>query len=278
MQIPKLKPSGRDREYKNRSFDEISKIVHAWLFQTDLGHRELDRDILDLDPLVSKGWQSMGVLHFLGLKKEFKGIFSGKSLNQAVQNLADDIQDFSFITELLENNSETSDENLINTLMEIGKSKDENFGENYSLRLSELTDTDRSEQKGQSRKEQGILRGILFKRLKEAKCALCHRTLPTNLLVAAHIKPRSKCSTSERTNSNVVMPLCKIGCDDFFEKGYLTVNPNGKIISKFDGGNSTELNKVLSFYAGKYCTHFNDTTKEFFRFREELFENLRKES
>jgi hypothetical protein len=59
---------------------------------------------------------------FFRFKKEFKGIFSGKSLNQVVQNLADYIQDFSFITELLENNLETSDKNLINTLMEIGKS------------------------------------------------------------------------------------------------------------------------------------------------------------
>ena len=60
------------------SFDEISKIVHAWLFWTDLGHRELDRDILDFDPLVSKGWQSMGVLHFLDLKKSLKEFLVGK--------------------------------------------------------------------------------------------------------------------------------------------------------------------------------------------------------
>lgn len=273
MQIPKLRPSGRDREYKNRSFDEISKIVHAWLFRTDLGHRELDKDILDLDPLFSKGWQSMGVLHFLGLKKEFKGIFSGKSLNQVVQSLADDIQDFSLITELLENNLETSDETLISTLMEVGKSKDENFEENYFLRLSELTDTDRSDQKGQSRKEQGILRSILFKGLKEAKCALCHRNLPTNLLVAAHIKPRSKCSTSERKNPNVVMPLCKIGCDDFFEKGYLIVNAKGKIAPKTNDIISSELCDILEYYDGKVCTHFNEQTDKFFRFRERLLKN-----
>ena len=59
-------------------------------------------------------------------------------------------------------------------------------------------------------------------------CAFAIETLPTNLLVAAHIKPRSKCSTSERKNPNVVMPLCKIGCDDFFEKGYLISKCKGK--------------------------------------------------
>jgi len=66
----------------------------------------MDRDILGLDPLSSKGWQSMGVLHYLGLKKEFKGIFQNSDLNQAISNLKSDEQDFSFIIELLENTSE----------------------------------------------------------------------------------------------------------------------------------------------------------------------------
>ena len=106
MMIPKLEPSRRDREYKQRNFEEISQIVHTWLFTNDVGHREMDRDILGLDPLSSKGWQSMGVLHYLGLKKEFKGIFQNSDLNQAISNLKSDEQDFSFIIELLENTSE----------------------------------------------------------------------------------------------------------------------------------------------------------------------------
>lgn len=62
MVIPKLDPSGRDREYKQRNFEEISQIVHTWLFNNEVGHRKMDRDILGLDLLTSKGWQSMGVL------------------------------------------------------------------------------------------------------------------------------------------------------------------------------------------------------------------------
>ena len=139
MLIPKLSPSGRDREYKQRTFDEISQIVHAWLFQNDLGHRELDRNILDLDPLVSKGWQSMGVLHFLGLKKEFKGIFESKNINEVLEILADDPQDFGFIIELLENNSETADENLITALMKLGKATDDNFEENLPNSVENCT-------------------------------------------------------------------------------------------------------------------------------------------
>ena len=90
MLIPKLDPSRRDREYKQRNFEEVSQIAHTWLFTNDVGHREMDRDILGLDPLSSKGWQSMGVLHYLGLKREFKGIFHNSELNQAIRELKSD--------------------------------------------------------------------------------------------------------------------------------------------------------------------------------------------
>jgi hypothetical protein len=101
MQIPILKPSSRDREFRQRDAQQISRIIHGWLFSTDLGHREMDKDILGLDPLSSKGWQSMGVLHFLGLKKEFKGIFASLSLEEAINYLEKDNQDFSSIIKFL---------------------------------------------------------------------------------------------------------------------------------------------------------------------------------
>ena len=122
MKIPQLDPSFRDREYKQRNFDEISQIVHTWLFRTDVGHREIDRDILGLDPLNSKGWQSMGVLHFLGLKKEFKGIFAKTDLQNSIKLLEEDHQDFNIIIELLENATLENDDILITSLFETGKS------------------------------------------------------------------------------------------------------------------------------------------------------------
>jgi len=219
MPLPKLDPSGRDIEYRQRSFKEISRIVYTWLFINDAGHREMDRDILGLDPLSSKGWQSMGVLHYLGLKKEFKGIFFNIDLSQAIDQLKSDEQNFSFIIELLEGTSTEYSEALIRSLYEERKSQDRDFEEHYKLRLRELEGTDGRSNRTQSRKEQGILRAILFRDAHEAECAICQKTLPTDLMVAAHIKPRSKCSVSERKNPNVVMPICKVGCDDFFEKG-----------------------------------------------------------
>lgn len=272
MLLPKLDPSNRDREYKQRNFEEISQIVHTWLFTNDVGHREMDRDILGLDPLLSKGWQSMGVLHYLGLKKEFKGIFPNSDLNQAINDLKSDEQDFSFIIELLENTSDDYDETLVESLYEVGKSQDKDFEEHYKLRLREIKDTDGQTNQTQSRKEQGILRGILFKGVSEAKCAICHRTLPTDIMVAAHIKPRSKCSTQERKNPNVVMPVCKVGCDDFFEKGYLLVDKEGVVQINEKMNCSPELQTILNSLTGNLCTHFNNETEDFFSYKRNSLE------
>lgn len=272
MKIPKLKQSPRDSEYKKQRFENISKITYAWLFQPDLGHRELDKEILGVSH--RKGFLSLEILGFLGLKKEFKGIFKQLNFGQAIKLLEEDSQDFSLIIELLKCSVGGKDALVVGDLYEIGKSRDKNFVNHCHLRLSELMDTDRNRNQGQTRMEQGILRELLFKDLKKAKCALCHRVLPTELMVAAHIKPRSKCNASERKNPNVVMPVCKIGCDDFFEKGYLIVDAEGKIASGGKVDNSSELGTILNSYKGKLCTHFNEGTKKFFKDKRKYLQNL----
>lgn len=261
MKIPKLNPSSRIREYKERSFEEVSAIVHTWLFTKNIGYREMDRNIG-----FSQGFQSMGVLHYLGLKKEFKGIFANLDLNQAINQLEADEQDFGFIIELLKNAPSNSNP-VIESLYETGKSQDRDFEEHYKFRLDELEDTDGRENQTQSRREQGILRGMLFKGFTETQCAICQRTFPTDLMIAAHIKPRSKCSTSERKNPNVVMPVCKVGCDDFFEKGYIIVDSEGVIRVNQEKNCSPELESILTDAAGKRCTHFNKDTAKFFSYK-----------
>ena len=107
----------------------------------------------------------------------------------------------------------------------------------------------------------------MFKDLDEAKCAICHKTLPTKLMVAAHIKPRSKCKTSERKNPDIVMPVCKVGCDDFFEKGYILVDSNGAIKENPKIEYSSELRKIMKEIVGKRCTHFSKDTAQFFQYK-----------
>lgn len=270
MLIPTLAPSERDREYKLRSFEEVSRVVHTWLFSKDLGTREIDKKILGLDPEFSKGWQSMGVLHYLGLNKEFKGIFLGMQLNEAIEFLKSDAQDFGQIIELLESTVSGYEEKLAKDIYDFGKAHVQDFDAHFKLRLEEMKDTEGPSNKGYSRKEQAALRGVLFKGEPEAQCAICLRTFPTQIMVAGHIKPRSKCNTKERLNPNVVMPVCKVGCDDFFEKGYIFVDQKGIVQTNQEMNCSNELKAILSSLNGNRCSYFKSETENFFSYRRDL--------
>lgn len=104
----------------------------------------------------------MGVLHYLGLKKEFKGLFLGMNREAAIEQLAADHQDFRFIIELLNAIAEKYEENLIAELTAVGEKNDPNFKKNYEHSLSGLRATDRKSVNGYSRVEQMLLRALLF--------------------------------------------------------------------------------------------------------------------
>jgi hypothetical protein len=80
------------------------------------------------------------------------------------------------------------------------------------------------------RAEQSLLREYVLNG-EIGDCALCGRTFPIQFLVVAHIKKRSECTEEEKRDfDNVVMPNCKFGCDELFERGYVGVNATGQII------------------------------------------------
>ena len=101
MKIPHLKHSGRAREFNQ--YDDVKKaqILYLFLFK-GLTHRELDKVVLNIDPLKSKGFQSMGVLHYLGLKQEFRHIFQNIEIDEAIEILNNNPQDFSASIKLLQ--------------------------------------------------------------------------------------------------------------------------------------------------------------------------------
>jgi len=101
MNLPNLKPSNRIREFENTPEVLSAKIVHGWLYRKDLGHRDLDRDILNLNPNETKGYTSMNVLHYLGLRSEFKGILQNYSIPDGIEILRKSEQNFNQITTLL---------------------------------------------------------------------------------------------------------------------------------------------------------------------------------
>ena len=101
MKIPQLKNSGRAREFNQYDDNKKARILYLFLFK-GLTHRELDKVVLDMDPFKSKGFQSMGVLHYLGLKQEFRHIFQNIEVDKAIEILNNDQQDFSASIKLLQ--------------------------------------------------------------------------------------------------------------------------------------------------------------------------------
>lgn len=95
--------------------------------------------------------------------------------------------------------------------------------ETYKKRLKKLQGrTDISVEEKQ-RREQSILRDWLFKNKVSEDCAICGETYSIHSLAAAHKKKRSICSEEERTDPNIVMPVCVFGCDHLYEDGYLII-------------------------------------------------------
>lgn len=74
------------------------------------------------------------------------------------------------------------------------------------------------------RKEQHAIRAFLVGESDTSLCALCQSRFPISLLVAAHIKKRSKCSVAEKLDfENIATLMCKFGCDPLYENGYISV-------------------------------------------------------
>ena len=117
------------------------------------------------------------------------------------------------------------------------------------------------------RREQGFLRKHLFGRRTRSTCGLCQREVPTQLLVVAHIKKRAVCTEVERCDyQNIVMPMCKLGCDDLYEHGFITVadgviRVNSNLKALMTGA---ALDYALSL-DGQPCSKWNDTSAPYFR-------------
>jgi hypothetical protein len=76
-----------------------------------------------------------------------------------------------------------------------------------------------------ARTEQAALRRYLLGNQKKGRCLFCGRIMDAELLVAAHIKKRARCTDAERRDlENIVMLNCRFGCDELYGRGYLAVS------------------------------------------------------
>ncbi|KPI48644.1 restriction endonuclease [Clostridioides difficile] len=101
MTIPKLESNDRKREFNKYTSEQINKVVYNYLFKNNMSNRNIDDEILDLSSKQSKDYQSMGILHHLGINKNHKGIFSGYTIDKAIEVLKEDEIHFSQIINIL---------------------------------------------------------------------------------------------------------------------------------------------------------------------------------
>lgn len=125
------------------------------------------------------------------------------------------------------------------------------------------------EAKTKIRVEQGFLRDKLFRNKKTDTCGICGRLFPIEFLVAAHIKKRSLCNDDEKLDyKNIVMPMCKFGCDDLYEKGYITVISGNVIINK-KFKVTEEMKKYLADIENRLCMYWNNSTQRYFEWHQQ---------
>ncbi|NNB08290.1 hypothetical protein HBN83_20525 [Pseudomonas fragi] len=101
-----------------------------------------------------------------------------------------------------------------------------------------------------ARKEQAFLRAHLLRGSVIGKCVICHNIFPVDMLVAAHLKMRSACNKSERRDiDNVAALMCKTGCDDLYERGYISVEA-GRVISTNSKTVTPRLSEMIANIEG----------------------------
>jgi hypothetical protein len=112
--------------------------------------------------------------------------------------------------------------------------------------------------------EQGFLRRALFQGAQDSTCSLCRRRLPIELLVAAHIKPRSECTRRERLDApNIVFGICVLGCDALYERGLISVGEDGRIrVAQL--ADARTVTKILRAYAKKTCNAWTPQNARYF--------------
>lgn len=113
------------------------------------------------------------------------------------------------------------------------------------------------------RVEHKDLRKHLFKRKVSDRCGICGKEYPVNLLVAAHIKKRAECRRHEKMDKFIVMPMCTFGCDDLYERGYISVK-NGKVVANNQKYLTDDVRKYINKIENTECTYYNVNRKKYF--------------
>jgi hypothetical protein len=139
---------------------------------------------------------------------------------------------------------------------------DTGTSETYTIEtvLSRLAKEETLDKDGIStiRKEQALLRKKLVGTSSIGTCTLCEKTFPVNLLVAAHIKKRSKCNIEEKLDfTKIATLMCKFGCDELYEKGYVFVD-KGILKKNMKMDSTTHMDELIKPLEERSISNWKD--------------------
>jgi len=113
------------------------------------------------------------------------------------------------------------------------------------------------------RGEQSELRRRLLRGRTVALCSICGEELNESLLVAAHIKKRASCSGEEKLDPQVVVLMCKLGCDALYEYGYLSVE-HGVVKTRRIGTDPPRITRLLNRLHDREFPEWTERRSEYF--------------
>jgi hypothetical protein len=130
-------------------------------------------------------------------------------------------------------------------------------------RLSEIEDLDLPASVWR-RAEQGVVRSILLASRDSGECCICGRTVPADLLVLAHVKPRSRCTDPERRDyEHNTMLACTLGCDELFERHYIEIS-EGTIVQGARKPGTSDVEALVGELIGKSCPAWTKRSAGYF--------------
>ncbi|RXK87047.1 HNH endonuclease [Filimonas effusa] len=134
-------------------------------------------------------------------------------------------------------------------------------------KLKETSETDKQTTRTY-RLEQSLLADVLHDGKKINTCAICNKRFPVSFLVTAHIKIRVYCGLKERIDPNIVMPLCKMGCDELYERGYICI-VNGYVKRTNSKPASTAISSYIRKIVRNKCGSYNEHSSGYFQWHYE---------
>ena len=186
------------------------------------------------------------------------------SLNYNFSIYNNDIETFKYLSSL--SKVYDIDHDQFNEYLKINQNNKFNKGDKFSDLMDRL-DTLDPISISKRRSEQHVLKEFLFQNINDVgTCSICSKSFPLDLLVTMYIKKRSHCSEDEKKDTNVILPVCTLGCESLFENNYIVVE-EGIIKSNSSKKNLThDLIDHLQKVNNTPCLAWNENRKHYFEY------------